>query len=715
MENLLAVLGADSLASALSGAGYDVVSGEARDVADAVRASDRPVSVIVFAGAGPTAGVWARAQTAAGHPVAWLRPTDGPPPPAGALDMCLPAAIGDVLTGLGVPLLDDAVAAAWVLADGTVGAPPRPVQQPSTPAAAGPAPDDVLPARDEAGSDDWWLPADVLSAVDEAPLGPAEPVDEPPDAADDLWGAGSPVEPGDGPREPLEDIWGPGGPPEPGDGPPGVPESLWGASAPSEPPDSLVEPLDDAQAPDTSVEPPGTPIRPLEDLWGTGAPPEPTDEPAPPLEDLWGASAPPEPAQLGPAPAGAPVGLSEDDLWAPVGPSASSVPPSEPVSEPPPDIMEDLWGAPQGPAPQPAPVSEAGRPARRTPEHRTRAKPDRSAPSTRPAPASEEPVRTARQPAGVPRAGVPQPSDGARQWPTTARAHPGADEAISDLWLAGGQPSRRRVPGALAPMAVVLAAKGGVGVTTFAVALAERAATNLGLERVVVVDASGRDGLRPVLWAPEGELPTLYDATIQDDPRVALAMPGALAAARPPGMPTPHFGAVLGAPAGLFLAPFARAKVAQAMTGVLSLAREVSDLVVVDVGTAPSGARGHSAGPNPAQVAPVDVVALLTAPGAWGVGLFDDSRDSFARLAVWWGARQEALAGSHWVIVGNRLSSPPAVDMAAVERFAAGYGAALTSLVADQAGTKRATSTGGWADAPDWLAALDAVLDALGS
>lgn len=723
MENLLAVLGADSLASALSGAGYDVVSGEVRDVADTVRASGRPVAAIVFAGAGPTAGVWARAQTAAGHLVAWLRPTDGPSSPAGAVDVCLPAAIGDVLTGLGVPLIDDAVAVAWVLDDGTVGTQPRPVQQLPSPA--------ITPsALDEAGSDDWWLPADVLSAVeavppapseephgtledlrspevpsgpDDGPVdiwgpgGPFEPGDEPPGAPESLWGASAtpgpasePVEPLEGPAElpgAPESLWGPSAPPEPASKPPGVMESLWGTNTPLEPPDSPVEPLDGAQAPDASVEPPGV----MEDLWGTESPPEPAGEPPEPSESLRAAQAHNPPPEL----AGEPI-----------------------------DIMEDLWGAPQGPAPRPAPAREAEhRPSeRRSPARRPRApKPDRGTPRQGAVQASGEPAQqpvNAPQPS-VPRASGPRVGNEARQWPTTAwptAAQPrtNLDEDIDDLWLAGGQPSRRRAPGALAPMAVVLAAKGGVGVTTFAVALAERAATNLGLERVIVVDASGRDGLRPVLWAPEGELPTLYDATIQDDPSVALAMPGALAAVRPPGMPTPHFAAVLGAPAGLFLAPFARAKVAQAMTGVLALAREVADLVVVDVGTTHSSTRG-SAGPNPAQVAPVDAVALLTAPGAWGVGLFDDSRDSFSRLAVWWGARKEALAGSHWVIIGNRLSSPPAVDMAAVERFASSYGAALTSLVADQAGTKRATSTGGWADAPDWLAALDAVLAALAS
>ena len=301
-------------------------------------------------------------------------------------------------------------------------------------------------------------------------------------------------------------------------------------------------------------------------------------------------------------------------------------------------------------------------------------------PPTRAVGASHIPHPTASSPAPIAPA------------PAVAVEPSGAD--ADDLWLTpdGARP-RRQGHGLVV---VLVAQKGGLGVSSFSVAVAERSAS--AGHRTVLVDATGRDDLRPVLWVPDGALPTVYDAHLQGDPRAGIAMPTDLSQARPDGLPDLHFGVVLGPPAVVGrdrATPHALGpKDWSVYASVISVARSAADLVVV-VTSCPSAPAYRS----------------IVAPPVLCAGVADDSRDGFSRLVSWWGELGAEEPGVLRAVLLNRVSSPPVIRVEAVERAASGYGAGLLGPVPEKREIKQATSSGHLSDDVDWLSAVDKCLE----
>jgi len=261
-------------------------------------------------------------------------------------------------------------------------------------------------------------------------------------------------------------------------------------------------------------------------------------------------------------------------------------------------------------------------------------------------------------------------------------AHPAQPPNPDDLDLLWQVESRRRTTPA--PLAVFTSAAGGAGVSSLALALAQRAGEKL--ERVLVVDASGDDDLQRLLWVPAGGLPCFTDYILQGKASAAVAVPSALATKRPAGLPLPLFGAVLG-------------RATKDCTPLVTELTFVADLVVVDAGRA--------------DRAPAGLPGLLALPGALGIGVADDGRTSFPRLLEWWSVNSLALAGSRWVVALNRVASPPSFDLDQVRRSAAGFGASVAGQAAEDQGTRRALNMGGFPESSDWTGLLDRVLEHL--
>lgn len=132
---------------------------------------------------------------------------------------------------------------------------------------------------------------------------------------------------------------------------------------------------------------------------------------------------------------------------------------------------------------------------------------------------------------------------------------------------------------ALAELVISLAAKGGVGKTSSALALAQRAVDVGGIRKVVVIDANrGQGDIRKYLRL-ERPLRSIYDAALAGDPASAIISPKRLNEARNPALPRIGFGVVL-APQDDQADP--NVVTTAVYRRVVEQARQMADLVVMD-------------------------------------------------------------------------------------------------------------------------------------
>lgn len=129
------------------------------------------------------------------------------------------------------------------------------------------------------------------------------------------------------------------------------------------------------------------------------------------------------------------------------------------------------------------------------------------------------------------------------------------------------------------------AGKGGVGKSSIALALGERAA-RLGQLRVVVLDGNrGQGDLRAYLRLARAPLPTVYDVAAGGDPASVIIRPDQIAANRLASLEPVRFAVALAPLSGMA----GRDVVTSEVYGqVLDAARSVADLVVVDTQIAES-------------------------------------------------------------------------------------------------------------------------------
>lgn len=221
-------------------------------------------------------------------------------------------------------------------------------------------------------------------------------------------------------------------------------------------------------------------------------------------------------------------------------------------------------------------------------------------------PAPERPVRERFVPP-VPRISM-QSATARRTEPAMSQQSPFDDAA--DLYEPMPQASRAK----LADVIVCFAGKGGVGKSTFTLALAQRAVEVGGMKRVVVVDANrGQGDIRVILRVSRANLPSIYDAAVTGDPKSALVTPEVLTKARHPDMPKLGIGVVL-APDD---AHVDLDRVTEREYGdVIRSVREVADLVVIDTQIVEAK--------DTSGLIDRLVIPLLSS-GGWGVGLTDSS------------------------------------------------------------------------------------------
>lgn len=228
------------------------------------------------------------------------------------------------------------------------------------------------------------------------------------------------------------------------------------------------------------------------------------------------------------------------------------------------------WGAPgvQGLAAPPAPVIESA-PA--------------SAPGWDAAPAAPAPVAPAA-PVAAPSVAAPAPAPAPAAFTAPvapAYAEPVAAPAPAPAAMAAAPVYETE--GAHTIMST--AGKGGVGKSSIALALGERAA-RLGKMRVVVLDGNrGQGDLRTYLRLARAPLPTVYDVAAGADPASVIIRPDQIAANRLASLEPVQFAVALAPLSGMA----GRDVVTSDVYGqVLDTARAVADLVVVDTQIAES-------------------------------------------------------------------------------------------------------------------------------
>ncbi len=172
------------------------------------------------------------------------------------------------------------------------------------------------------------------------------------------------------------------------------------------------------------------------------------------------------------------------------------------------------------------------------------------------------------------------------------------------LELSGGGPRGK--------VLVFYGSKGGVGRTTFALLMAQRAAI-AGLKVVFVEVTRGYGSVRSYLGLADAGLPTLQNAAVTGQPGDAILPPSKLVAVRAGSLPRVPFGVVLAPPVATFVPAH---QINAAYNAVIAYAQTQADLVILDTAVG-----------EPHDMAGVtdDIILPVFGRGAWGLGMTDTS------------------------------------------------------------------------------------------
>jgi cellulose biosynthesis protein BcsQ len=171
----------------------------------------------------------------------------------------------------------------------------------------------------------------------------------------------------------------------------------------------------------------------------------------------------------------------------------------------------------------------------------------------------------------------------------------------------------------LAPVIFTIAGKGGVGKTSLALALAQRAAL-IGNMRAVLIDGNrGQGDLRTYLSLGRSGLPTIYDALTSGDPATAIVTPDRLNANRPADAEQLAIALVQAPPRGLTDPTTITATL---YGDVITAARSMSDLVVIDTQIVEGSERGMFD----------ELIIPMLAAHAYGLGIADLSKPGVDNL-----------------------------------------------------------------------------------
>lgn len=615
----VAVLGLPELARTLAEAGLHVVTGETfRAAASAANAQLKvaPIPMVMADVLPPGTKTWVE-KVVRSCPVVFvaLDLAEGQKRVTGntssATRLTAPVLVDDVLAAVGLPSLGTG---AQLLADGSV---TEGTALPSTPTIADPA--------------YWEDPANVPTSTPRAAPTPPAPAPDPQDLSelDEFTFGQQEVTPLPVPA-PL--------PPTP-------------AVPVTEPaPQAVAEPEAAPRPPAAPAVPAAAPPAPAFDFWGS-APAVPPVAPVP---------APVAPAaQVPPTPAASLWG----DTPAPVAPA--------PVADPAP------WAPP--PARQPAPTQQFGVPAPTAAaapdlEHLDALEQDLvPAPVVEPvAPIPTPAVETVTPLPPVPAVPVPpvdQPIDRVPPVPVApaiTQPRPVVGEQIGVE--TGFSPALGRQ---LAPCIFTVAGKGGVGKTSIAMALAQRAAVVGGLRTVLVDGNRGQGDLRTYLSLTRSGLPTIYDAVTTGDPSAAIVTPDRLNANRPDGAEELAIALVQAPPRGLT----DPATITSALYhDVITAARGAADLVVIDTQIVEGSERGMFD----------ELTIPMLAAHAYGVGIADLSRPGVDNLIAHLSEFiAQGVPVERLMTMLNRVPATTEFDLQRTSDALSRYGAFLAAVPAD--------------------------------
>ena len=223
----------------------------------------------------------------------------------------------------------------------------------------------------------------------------------------------------------------------------------------------------------------------------------------------------------------------------------------------------------------------------------------------------------------------------------------------------------------LAPVVFTAAGKGGVGKTSIALALAQRAAIVGGL-KVVLIDANrGQGDLRIYLGLNKAGLPTVYDAVTTGDPAAAIVTPDRLNANRPAGAEQLGIALVQAPPYGLADPTTITAALYH---DVITAARSRADLVVIDTQIVEGSERGMFD----------DLIIPMLASHAYALGIADLSKPGVDNLVT---HLKEFIAQgvptSRLMTMLNRVPETTEFDLQKTSDALSRYGQFLASIPAD--------------------------------
>lgn len=623
----VAVLGLPELARALAEAGLCVVTGDNfRAAASAANAALKvaPVPMVMADVAVAGTSPWVE-KVVRSCPVVFVGVdlAEGQKRVAGntsaATRLPAPVSLDDVLAAVGVAPLGTG---AQLLADGSVTAgspaavpaPPAPVDEFSFGVDAPlPTPAPLPP-----------VPAVPVPAVDTTQVAAPAPAPQPVAAP---VPAPQPVTP-QAPPVPAFDFWGSS---------PAVPPVAPAVPAPVAVTAPVVEP----------VTPPAPVPAPAVDLRADDPTPLPTPAPLPPVTDT-------DPAPWAQQPALVPAPVEPDPApWAP-----------PPVDFPAPTHQ---FGVPDQPVAPPSPVEQFAVPA--------------------PLPAVEQYVAPVTPLPPVPQVPVPPMDAPLDRVPPTPVAPPAPTWQQQAVAAAPGQAPRPAVVVGeqigvetgysptlgrqLAPCVFTLAGKGGVGKTSIALAIAQRAAVIGGLRTVLVDGNRGQGDLRTYLSLTRSGLPTIYDAVTTGDPAAAIVTPDRLNANRPDGAEELAIALVQAPPRGLTDPTTITSALYH---DVITAARGMADLVVVDTQIVEGSERGMFD----------ELTIPMLASHAYGVGIADLSRPGvdnlIAHLAEF---IAQGVPVDRLMTMLNRVPATTEFDLQRTSDALSRYGAFLAAVPAD--------------------------------
>ena len=332
------------------------------------------------------------------------------------------------------------------------------------------------------------------------------------------------------------------------------------------------------------------------------------------------------------------------------GPTVDLEPRPAPALPPPTSAFDtadaDAWPPDDAPAPAPMayepPAPPVAAPVASPPPVAPAYEAPAPAPVPAPAPAAMVPVAVRE----------PEPADWTEEPDPTQDHLLDLIEAGAVATEAASSPSTRR-PGfhEAAPVVYSVSGKGGVGKTTMAAILAQRAAER-GEMRVILVDANrGQADLTTYLRLGRSGLPTIFDAARTHDPMRAIVSRDQVNEARHARLDKLGFSVVLGPPASKADPAIVTPDVYRR---VIDQARKLADLVIVDTQIVESY---DTSGLFDQLVTP----SLVS--GGWAFATSDLSSASVtnisARLKIW---REQGVPKDRMLMVLNRVDGSIALD-----------------------------------------------------